>query len=46
MFALAREAREDSKSIDLTIGAFRDEEGKPWKLPAVAMVRMVVIIWQ
>ncbi|KAJ6028241.1 hypothetical protein N7540_003817 [Penicillium herquei] len=37
LYRLMREYREDSheKKIDLGIGAYRDEKGKPWVLPVV-----------
>lgn len=40
LYRLMREYREDTheKKIDLGIGAYRDENGKPWVLPVVKKV--------
>lgn len=32
---------EDSKKVDLGIGAYRDNEAKPWVLPVVRKVRRI-----
>lgn len=40
LYRLMREYREDqnARKIDLGIGAYRDETGKPWVLPVVKKV--------
>lgn len=40
LYRLMREYRQDTneKKIDLGIGAYRDEHGKPWVLPVVKKV--------
>lgn len=37
---------EDSKKVDLGIGAYRDNEAKPWVLPVVRKVRRIYRIPQ
>jgi aspartate aminotransferase len=33
----------DSKKVDLGIGAYRDDNAKPWVLPVVKKVRLVLV---
>jgi len=42
LYRAMREYRQDphEKKIDLGIGAYRDENGKPWVLPVVKKVRL------
>jgi aspartate aminotransferase, cytoplasmic len=41
LFGLAAAYKEDTdaKKVDLGIGAYRDDNGKPWVLPVVKQVR-------
>ena len=47
LFGLAREykADKDPNKIDLGIGAYRDDNAKPWVLPVVKQVSKIVTSW-
>lgn len=46
LFGLARSFRQDTsdRKIDLGIGAYRDNNAKPWVLPVVRKVRVSLLI--
>lgn len=47
LFGLMHAFRQDpsDKKVDLGIGAYRDDNAKPWILPVVKKVRNMLLIW-
>lgn len=41
----AYEADQSPEKVDLGVGAYRDENGKPWILPVVQKVCVVYCFW-
>lgn len=47
LFGLMREYRQDTsdKKVDLGIGAYRDDNAKPWVLPVVKKVCLLLLLY-